>query len=44
MQVPFERKKVRADFGITYDVDALKTIDDFREWGIDVAGGSFRYQ
>ena len=31
-----ERKKVRADFGITYDVDALKTIDDFREWGIDV--------
>jgi uncharacterized protein (UPF0371 family) len=32
-----ERKKVRADFGITYDVDALKAIDDFREWGIDVA-------
>jgi uncharacterized protein (UPF0371 family) len=31
-----ERKKVRADFGITYDVDTLKTIDDFREWGIDV--------
>ncbi len=31
-----ERKKVRADFGITYDVDSLKTIDDFREWGIDV--------
>jgi uncharacterized protein (UPF0371 family) len=31
-----ERKKVRADFGITYDVDALKTIDDFREWGIEV--------
>jgi uncharacterized protein (UPF0371 family) len=31
-----ERKKVRADFGITYDVDALKTIDDFREWGIDI--------
>lgn len=31
-----ERKKVRADFGITYDVDALKTIDDFREFGIDV--------
>jgi len=31
-----ERNKVRADFGITYDVDALKTIDDFREWGIDV--------
>ncbi len=31
-----ERKKMRADFGITYDVDALKTIDDLREWGIDV--------
>ncbi|MCZ7609825.1 MAG: DUF1846 domain-containing protein [Ignavibacteriaceae bacterium] len=31
-----ERKKVRADFGITYDVDSLKTIDDFNEWGLDV--------
>ncbi|HZH73368.1 MAG TPA: DUF1846 domain-containing protein [Mariniphaga sp.] len=31
-----ERKKIRADFGITYDVDALKTIDDFREWNIEV--------
>ncbi|HUX97324.1 MAG TPA: DUF1846 domain-containing protein [Bacteroidales bacterium] len=31
-----ERKKVRADFGITYDVDTLKTIDDFREWGIEI--------
>jgi len=31
-----ERKKVRADFGITYDVDTLKTIDDFKEWGINV--------
>jgi len=31
-----ERKKLRADFGISYDVDALKTIDDFRDWGIDV--------
>ncbi len=31
-----ERKKIRADFGITYDVDALKTIDDFKDWGIDV--------
>ena len=29
-----ERKKVRADFGISYDSDALKTIDDFKEWGI----------
>jgi len=31
-----ERKKVRADFGITYDSDALKLIDDLREWGIGV--------
>lgn len=31
-----ERKKVRADFGITYDVDALKTIDDFNEWGLNL--------
>jgi len=30
------RKKLRADFGITYDVDALKLIDDLRDWGIDV--------
>lgn len=29
-----ERKKVRADFGITYDSDALKLIDDLNEWGI----------
>ena len=31
-----ERNKIRADFGITYDADSLKTIDDFREWGIDI--------
>jgi len=31
-----ERKKVRADFGITYDSDALKLIDDLKEWDIDV--------
>ncbi|MDD5644388.1 MAG: DUF1846 domain-containing protein [bacterium] len=31
-----ERKKIRADFGITYDVDSLKLIDDLREWDIDV--------
>lgn len=31
-----ERKKIRADFGITYDFDVLKTIDDFREWGIEI--------
>ncbi|MBN1698195.1 MAG: DUF1846 domain-containing protein [Spirochaetales bacterium] len=33
-----ERKKVRADFGITYDTDALKLIDDLREWGLDIVG------
>ena len=33
-----ERRKVRADFGITYDVDALKLIDDLKEWGIEVLG------
>ena len=32
-----ERRKVRADFGITYDVDALKLIDDLRGWGINIA-------
>ena len=33
-----ERKKIRADFGITYDSDALKLIDDLRGWGISVLG------
>lgn len=32
-----ERKKVRADFGITYDSDAFKLIDDLRGWGIDIS-------
>ena len=31
-----ERKKIRADFGITYDSDALKLMDDLAEWGIRV--------
>ncbi len=31
-----ERKKVRADFGITYDADALKLIDDLKDWGISI--------
>jgi len=31
-----ERKKMRADFGISYDSDALKTIDDFKEWGLEI--------
>lgn len=33
-----ERKKIRADFGITYDSDALKLIDDLMEWEINVLG------
>jgi uncharacterized protein (UPF0371 family) len=33
-----ERKKMRADFGITYDSDAMKLIDDLRGWGINVLG------
>jgi uncharacterized protein (UPF0371 family) len=33
-----ERKKIRADFGITYDSDALKLIDDLGEWEIGVTG------
>lgn len=32
-----ERNKVRADFGITYDVDAFKSIDDMKWFGINVA-------
>ncbi|MFW6140387.1 MAG: DUF1846 domain-containing protein [Acidobacteriota bacterium] len=31
-----EQKKIRADFGITYDVDILRLIDDLRSWGLDV--------
>ncbi|HZJ83695.1 MAG TPA: DUF1846 domain-containing protein [Clostridia bacterium] len=33
-----ERKKIRVDFGITYDMDVLKLIDDLREWNLDLAG------
>ncbi|OPL13971.1 MAG: hypothetical protein AVO39_02950 [delta proteobacterium MLS_D] len=33
-----ERKKIRADFGITYDSDSLKLIDSIRSWGLDVSG------
>ncbi|PID71750.1 MAG: hypothetical protein CSB34_05585 [Desulfobulbus propionicus] len=33
-----ERKKMRADFGITYDSDAMKLIDDLRGWDINVLG------
>lgn len=31
-----ERKKIRADFGIAYDADTLRIIDNLREWGINV--------
>jgi uncharacterized protein (UPF0371 family) len=30
------RRKVRADFGITYDADTFKLIDDLREWGLEI--------
>ena len=33
-----ERKKIRGDFGITYDSDAMKLIDELRNWGIDILG------
>lgn len=33
-----EKKKIRADFGITYDIDTLKLIDDYTSWGLNVAG------
>ncbi len=32
-----ERRKIRADFGITYDADAMKLIDDLRDWGIEIS-------
>lgn len=31
-----ERRKMRADFGITYDADAMKLIDDLRDWGLEI--------
>ncbi len=31
-----EKKKMRADFGITYDADALKLIDDLEDRGVPV--------
>ncbi|MGB3057600.1 MAG: DUF1846 domain-containing protein, partial [Candidatus Omnitrophota bacterium] len=33
-----ERKKMRADFGITYDFDALRMIDELRDRGLHIAG------
>lgn len=32
-----ERKKMRADFGISYDADAMKLIDDLRSWDLNVS-------
>ncbi len=31
-----ERRKIRNDFGITYDTDVFKIIDDFSDWGLEV--------
>jgi len=31
-----ERRRIRGDFGITYDSDALKMIDDLGTWGVAV--------
>jgi len=33
-----EKRKVRGDFGITYDADALMLIDGFRSRGVDLRG------
>ena len=33
-----EQRKIRADFGITYEMDTLKLIDDLRSWDLDVTG------
>lgn len=33
-----EERKTRADFGITYEADAMKLIDDLREdWGLEIS-------
>lgn len=32
-----ERRKMRSDFGITYDTDVFKMIDDFAAWGMNVS-------
>ena len=33
-----EKNKIRADFGITYDMEVLRLIDNFRERGLLVSG------
>ena len=42
-----EEKKMRADFGISYDVDTMRTIDDLRDRGLTVRAvvvTRYRYQ
>ena len=31
-----EEKKMRADFGLSYEADTMRTIDDLRKWGLEV--------
>ena len=31
-----ERNKIRGDFGITYDMDVLRLIDDLRSYDLEV--------
>lgn len=31
-----ERNKIRGDFGITYDMEVLRLLDDFRSYGLEV--------
>jgi uncharacterized protein (UPF0371 family) len=31
-----ESNKIRADFGITYDMDVMRLIDDLRGWNLDI--------
>ena len=33
-----ERKIIRADFGITYDAEAFKLIDELKGWGVNIVG------
>jgi len=33
-----EKRKIRADYGITYDVELLRLVERFRELGLSVAG------
>ncbi len=36
--VDIERKKVRADFGLTYDAYTLRMINELKNWGLSVGG------